>query len=443
MGDEELRKQQIKMDKEAIQFTLDENEKDEDMEEENVEEFEEEQFEDDNDGHPMNVISNNEHGSVGSTVVFCIVQYDKNNDNYKITTVNLGDSRAILLRNIAKEHQEEHKGIETEQKQPQKVINNLELVELTKDHKPDNVEERQRIIKAGGHVKFNRVDGDLALSRAIGDTRYKQNASLPMEEQKISCVPTITHSVCQSGDYLMVFCDGIVEYKDNEDVFKFMAKSLNETELKEIDDLNEESICSSLRESELTYLTKTESLGLIPKHNVELKGLNKTLYGLTEWALDTGSKDNMTALVVKVGKTKINNTVYHRIWSPCDFYQHKVQFNNIGEEIKDKDKITLDRFMRLFEADCSATGWNMSDKYQNALLQKILYLNDLITNNQQKGDIEKLIDAQNKKLIRLELDDNTKKKGKKRKTMDDSEEDDDLTMDDNESPRKRRKLDTD
>merc|ERR1712130_1050492 len=174
MGDEELRKQQIKMDKEAIQFTLDENEKDEDMEEENVEEFEEEQFEDDNDGHPMNVISNNEHGSVGSTVVFCIVQYDKNNDNYKITTVNLGDSRAILLRNIAKEHQEEHKGIETEQKQPQKVINNLELVELTKDHKPDNVEERQRIIKAGGHVKFNRVDGDLALSRAIGDTRYKQ-----------------------------------------------------------------------------------------------------------------------------------------------------------------------------------------------------------------------------------------------------------------------------
>ena len=46
-------------------------------------------------------------------------------------------------------------------------------VELSKDHKPDLPQERSRIIKAGGEVADGRVNGMLALSRAIGDFDYK------------------------------------------------------------------------------------------------------------------------------------------------------------------------------------------------------------------------------------------------------------------------------
>ena len=46
-------------------------------------------------------------------------------------------------------------------------------VDLSYDHKPDLPGERSRIIKAGGEVMDGRVNGMLALSRAMGDFDYK------------------------------------------------------------------------------------------------------------------------------------------------------------------------------------------------------------------------------------------------------------------------------
>ena len=40
---------------------------------------------------------------------------------------------------------------------------------LSKDHKPEDTEELDRITKAGGNVSFGRVNGGLNLSRALGD----------------------------------------------------------------------------------------------------------------------------------------------------------------------------------------------------------------------------------------------------------------------------------
>ncbi len=51
------------------------------------------------------------------------------------------------------------------------------------DHKPADEPERQRIETAGGFVEFNRVNGNLALSRALGDFAFKTNDALPAEEQ--------------------------------------------------------------------------------------------------------------------------------------------------------------------------------------------------------------------------------------------------------------------
>jgi protein phosphatase PTC2/3 len=48
-------------------------------------------------------------------------------------------------------------------------------VPLSFDHKPDNEGEKSRIEAAGGTVENGRVDGNLAVSRALGDFELKNN----------------------------------------------------------------------------------------------------------------------------------------------------------------------------------------------------------------------------------------------------------------------------
>jgi protein phosphatase 1G len=50
-----------------------------------------------------------------------------------------------------------------------------ENFDMSIDHKPDNVEEKRRIEKAGGFVSDGRVNGNLNLSRALGDLEYKKD----------------------------------------------------------------------------------------------------------------------------------------------------------------------------------------------------------------------------------------------------------------------------
>lgn len=65
-----------------------------------------------------------------------------------ILCINLGDSRAILSKQG-------------------------KVIQLSKDHKPYNADEKQRIELAGGNVYQDRVQGQLAVSRAFGDFLYK------------------------------------------------------------------------------------------------------------------------------------------------------------------------------------------------------------------------------------------------------------------------------
>ena len=76
----------------------------------------------------------------------CVVLITKN----KLYCANSGDSRAILCQNDNTEN---------------------EIIKLSNDHKP-NVEE-ERILEAGGYVEKNRIQGQLGVSRSIGDWKYK------------------------------------------------------------------------------------------------------------------------------------------------------------------------------------------------------------------------------------------------------------------------------
>lgn len=91
----------------------------------------------------------------GSTAVVVLIK-----DN-KLFCANAGDSRAIASIN-----------------------GNVEI--LSMDHKPNNDKEFKRICEAGGWVEYNRVNGNLALSRALGDFIFKKNTGKNAESQIVT-----------------------------------------------------------------------------------------------------------------------------------------------------------------------------------------------------------------------------------------------------------------
>ena len=94
--------------------------------------------------------------NAGCTACVCLITVDT------IYCANSGDSRAVLVNKAGK------------------------VIELSHDHKPDNDGEMIRIKAAGGFVDDGRVQGIIAVSRAIGDWEYKNPALLPLLEKKKS-----------------------------------------------------------------------------------------------------------------------------------------------------------------------------------------------------------------------------------------------------------------
>ena len=89
------------------------------------------------------------------------------------------------------------------------IAANNKAKNLSTDHKPDMIQEKRRVERGGGFVEEGRVNGIIAISRALGDWEYK-NTSLKPEENMVSGYPEVViEAIRPDHDFMIVACDGI------------------------------------------------------------------------------------------------------------------------------------------------------------------------------------------------------------------------------------------
>ncbi|XP_077242388.1 uncharacterized protein LOC143882885 [Tasmannia lanceolata] len=151
--------------------------------------------------------------------------------------------------------------------------------ELTKDHHPDRDDERTRVEAAGGYVEWAgvpRVNGQLAVSRTIGDVSFKSYGVISEPEV------TDWRPLTSNDSYLVAASDGVFEKMTTQDVCEIVwdaHRQHNET-------------------SEL-FSTDMQSLA----------------ESIVNTAFERGSMDNIAAVVVPLRSTGISGT---RLEDSCD-----------------------------------------------------------------------------------------------------------------------------
>ncbi|CCD22333.1 type 2C protein phosphatase PTC2 NDAI_0A01750 [Naumovozyma dairenensis CBS 421] len=104
---------------------------------------------------------------------------------------------------------------------------------LSYDHKPTLTSEKSRITAADGFVEMDRVNGNLALSRAIGDFEFKNNKQLGPHEQIVTCVPDIIkHNLnYEKDEFVILACDGIWDCLTSQECVDLIHYGINKGDM--------------------------------------------------------------------------------------------------------------------------------------------------------------------------------------------------------------------
>lgn len=97
-------------------------------------------------------------------------------------------------------------------------------VALTTDHKPQDQAERTRIEAAGGTVEFGCLNGDLRVSRAIGD----RDKSTGQKMIGLTATPEVSEVVLGPGDeFVVAATDGLWDVMKNEQVVELARSEMS------------------------------------------------------------------------------------------------------------------------------------------------------------------------------------------------------------------------
>ncbi|XP_020099781.1 uncharacterized protein LOC109718161 isoform X2 [Ananas comosus] len=208
----------------------------------------------------------------------------------QILAANVGDSKAFLCSEDFSSHHKKGKWslLKRQKRKRDSVPSTDELAdlelsnydgpayvvkELTEDHHPDREDERSRVEAAGGFVLewagVVRVNGELALSRAIGDVPYKRYG--------VISTPEVTgwQSLSRNDTYLVAASDGVFEKMTTQEV------------------------CDLLWHENLRFKMKLQSSHIVKHH---------LAHPIVNTAFDRGTIDNIATVVVPLGSDDISGT---------------------------------------------------------------------------------------------------------------------------------------
>ena len=117
----------------------------------------------------------------------------------ELIVANAGDCRAVLCR----------KGM---------------AVEMSRDHKPDLLEERVRIEALGGYVYDGYLNGYLSVARAFGNWHVEglKGACCPL-----SVEPEVRRvDLTEEDEFMIIGCDGLWDVFSNENAVSFARREL-------------------------------------------------------------------------------------------------------------------------------------------------------------------------------------------------------------------------
>ncbi|KAG5483196.1 hypothetical protein CUR178_04774 [Leishmania enriettii] len=193
-------------------------------------------------------------------------------------------------------------------------------IAMSEDHKPCNTDESRRITKCGGFVQFGRVCGILAVSRALGDFEFKFQPSSSLDakgEEKLTtnfpfgalrdndssrsrAPPSSSHNrrfisnrdlmvsniadvrqlhLTDASAFLVLACDGLWDVLSNEEATEFVRDFLCYTP-----DVCDPHIFSGVKSR--------------PSPDVVQRVLDNCCQKLAEFAVDRGSMDNVSVMVL-------------------------------------------------------------------------------------------------------------------------------------------------
>eukprot|EP00479_Gromia_sphaerica_P007716 TRINITY_DN2672_c0_g1_i1.p1 TRINITY_DN2672_c0_g1~~TRINITY_DN2672_c0_g1_i1.p1 ORF type:complete len:247 (-),score=29.57 TRINITY_DN2672_c0_g1_i1:227-967(-) len=184
----------------------------------------------------------------GTTAVTCLIRKEK--DIPILYCANTGDSRAVLCRN-------------------------KKAIRLSKDHKPQDPHEAKRVVDDGGFIgRFSRVNGILAITRALGDHMLKP---------PVSCVPSQSRvELTPEDDFLIMACDGLWDVVTDQEACDFVIDKLTEFKSQQPEDETKHTTTTSLE---------------FPVDVIRSK-LNDVAKELVQTALDKRSLDNITIIIL-------------------------------------------------------------------------------------------------------------------------------------------------
>jgi serine/threonine protein phosphatase PrpC len=135
----------------------------------------------------------------GTTAITCYLHVNENTDNRILYTANCGDARVVINEGgVAKR--------------------------LTFDHKASDASEVQRIKNSNGFVAYNRVNGILAVTRALGDYAMKQWViSEPYQ--------TCTKLIPEEHTFVILACDGVWDVFEDQEAVNFVQELLEKEKL--------------------------------------------------------------------------------------------------------------------------------------------------------------------------------------------------------------------